>query len=147
VLIGKRLVISWIHGDFWQENILVNPAGTEVTGIVDWEWASGHELPSIDLINLLLSRRRLMGRSALGSAIIDFLREGKWTRLEQAILDASWVNGVSQPVDMSTLVVLSWLWHIRCSLTRKPHYRNPKRWLAKNASEVLMEIRSGITMD
>jgi hypothetical protein len=104
-------------------------------------------LPSIDLINLLLSRRRLMGRSALGSAIIDFLREGKWTRLEQAILDASWVNGISQPVDMSTLVVLSWLWHIRCSLTRKPHYRNPKRWLAKNASEVLMEIRSGITMD
>src|SRR5205823_1847384 len=35
--LGRRMVISWLHGDFFPGNILVSPDATTVTGLVDWD--------------------------------------------------------------------------------------------------------------
>jgi hypothetical protein len=147
VLTRAPVVVSWVHGDFWQENILVNPAGTEVTGIVDWEYATGDALPCFDVVNLLLSRRWLMGGGELGDAVIVVLRAGAWTAPERALLGASSSEAFSGYLGARPLVLLWWLWHVGCSLPRKRCGLRCQRWLARNVASVLREIGRGIPLE
>ena len=40
-----------MHGDFWNESILVR--GGRLRGVIDWDWSSADALPGLDLLDLL----------------------------------------------------------------------------------------------
>src|SRR5205823_14958834 len=35
-LVGRTLRVGWVHGDYTAGNVLVDDAGTAVTGVIDW---------------------------------------------------------------------------------------------------------------
>jgi aminoglycoside phosphotransferase (APT) family kinase protein len=47
-----RVVPALVHGDLWHENLLVNPARTRLTGVLDWENLA-YDDPAQDLATLL----------------------------------------------------------------------------------------------
>ena len=57
-LAGQAMATSWIHGDYWLGNVLVDAGRRNVVGIVDWERAAPDELPLHDLMHLLLFTRQ-----------------------------------------------------------------------------------------
>ena len=102
-LLGMTVSTSWIHGDFWSGNVLT--VGSEVTGVIDWDLAADDELPSHDLLNLLIhARARATGRQ-LGDLVLSLLRAPDWSEAERAILGPS-------PVKERTALLLYWLRHV-----------------------------------
>lgn len=67
----KKAVLS--HGDFHLGNVLFDPVGASVTGVLDWDLADEAGLPAADLVQLLLSvalRRRNTTRAAAVGALL-----------------------------------------------------------------------------
>ena len=48
------------HGDFWLGNILRDHAGSKVTAVLDWDLASADDLPLLDPLHLLATRKGLL---------------------------------------------------------------------------------------
>jgi aminoglycoside phosphotransferase (APT) family kinase protein len=56
-LLGQLVTISFVHGDYWLGNVLLDrdSDSVKVTGIADWENARAVGLPDCDLIHLWLT--------------------------------------------------------------------------------------------
>ncbi len=61
-----------VHSDFNAKNLLVDPAGPSVTGLVDWEFAHAGS-PYADLGNLLRNERDSVFADAVLAAYRDFM--------------------------------------------------------------------------
>ena len=97
--LGRSVALVPVHGDFWLNNILVDPRSLALTGVVDWDHGQSVGLPLLDLIHLLTWRtsrwesdltperlRRLLGGGR--SAVRNRLEE-QAARLH---LDPAWVG-------------------------------------------------------
>ncbi len=136
-LLGRRLSVSWVHGDFAPGNILVTPDGSALTGIVDWDLAQPDDLPLLDLIQLVLSTRMLVQRRELGEVLGGLLRGEKWTPHEQALLDQAQSARVEDRVSPRAMLLLCWLRHVSDNVTKSTRYANHWLWVAKNIEAVL----------
>jgi aminoglycoside phosphotransferase (APT) family kinase protein len=134
---GKKVAVSWIHGDYFPGNILTKPDGSEVLGIVDWDLAA-EDLPMIDIMHLLLSTRILLTRRELGD-IVSGLMEGsdQWTEAELALLQSAQEKLPGESVELRSLLLLAWLRHISSNLTKAAHYATQWLWVTKNIETVL----------
>ncbi len=74
----KTVFIVWGHGDFGYGNILCDPKTSQINGVIDWDTGVSHELPAVDLFNLLLqSESQGLGgdvAKALGKIYQDLLK-------------------------------------------------------------------------
>lgn len=136
-LLGKVVSLGWVHGDYAPGNILVTPDGSQVTGIVDWDLASTEDLPQLDLIHLLLSTRILLERRELGQVIQDLLHGKGWTQEELDLLEGAQSALPGDPLDMRSLVLLSWLRHVSANLTKSQRFASHAIWVTKNVEVVL----------
>jgi hypothetical protein len=136
-LAGKALARSWVHGDFVPSNILAAPDGGEVTGIVDWELAVPDGLPQLDAVNLLLSTRVLMRRRELGPVVRELLSDPRLDDCESDILEVGRRDISGDPIDLQSLVLLSWLHHVSSTLMKSPRYRRSRLWSLMNVVSVL----------
>lgn len=136
-LLGKPITISWIHGDYWPENILVTPDGACATGIVDWELSQPDGLPLLDLVNLLLSMYRSLEAKELGHIIVELLEQGEWPPTEREICnEARQRLGTNFPA-MQDVLILFWLQHTSARiLTTSQLLINPF-WARANYVDVL----------
>jgi aminoglycoside phosphotransferase (APT) family kinase protein len=130
-LAGRRVRTSWIHGDYWAGNLLIR--GTAVTGVVDWDRASAHQLPLQDLLHLTLFAERARTGGELGDVVARLLHPGATDRIgvPAAQLDV-WCGGVP-PV---TAVLLFWLRHISLFIESEGH-GDDRNWLRRNVHTVL----------
>ncbi len=139
-LIGKKVYVSWIHGDFSPSNILVNPAGNQITGIVDWDLSQPNDLPSLDLIHLFLSVRMEVQQRELGHIVSDLLFGGGWTSEEKGLLQAAQQELPGSPIDLRILLVLSWLRHIDANLRKSKRFEHHHYWISENIASVVQAL-------
>jgi hypothetical protein len=140
-LAGKSVQVSWIHGDFWAGNLLVDRASNLITGIVDWDLAAFPELPIHDVLHPLLLSRARSRRESLGRAINRLVGGGRWTARERDLLETTaW--SLPQDVNLSTLVLLYWLRYVAVIAQQQDHYVNHSVfvWRLRNAHNVLRRL-------
>jgi O-antigen/teichoic acid export membrane protein/aminoglycoside phosphotransferase len=138
-LIGRKIYISWTHGDYSIFNVLVNPDGNEVTGIVDWDLAETDNLPQLDIVHLLLSIRLDSCRCELGEIVRSLLLEGGWTSYERCLIDSAAGEMGGDPISLRILLLLSWLHHINANLTKSSRFAHHILWTTENI-EVVLQI-------
>jgi Phosphotransferase enzyme family len=138
--VGKRLAVSWIHGDYVPSNILVDHATAQVTGIVDWELARPADLPLVDIVSLLLAARMQSSRNELGRVVSDWLAGARWTADEQRIVDAVSLDLPGEAVDERALVLLCWLRHVSANLSKASRYATQERWRSRNVVPVARAV-------
>jgi aminoglycoside phosphotransferase (APT) family kinase protein len=136
-LAGRTLPLSWVHGDFVLGNILASSDGEAVLGIVDWELAAPEDVPSIDLVSLLVSARVQRERKAVGQVVRDFVGGDRWTTFERALLDSADLDILDRELDSRTVVLLWWLRHVSGNLGKSIRYGRRGFWARWNIHAVL----------
>lgn len=136
--LGQSIHVGWIHGDYWPENVLLDPDTDRVAGIVDWDRAAGDELPLHDILHLLLYTRKLVRRRQLGEIVAELLARPCWEPLEERILQDSGVSG-----DRAS-VALYWLRHVCENLGRDMSYADNAPWVERNILNVLAHCTNGV---
>lgn len=67
-LLDQNHVIVWGHGDFGYGNVIADPSGSAVKGIIDWDQGR-IDLAGIDLLNFLVQRLRIVEGCTLQHAL------------------------------------------------------------------------------
>jgi O-antigen/teichoic acid export membrane protein len=134
-LAGRAVTAGCVHGDFWPGNVLVGRGGPEqagrrLSGIIDWENARRIGLPDTDLVHWWLSAQP----GELGAAVRQALLAPELTA---ARLVESGADLPNPQLDLSAVVVLTWLGHVAAGLTRASANRLGRVWLARNVKPVL----------
>jgi aminoglycoside phosphotransferase (APT) family kinase protein len=140
-LLGKSVKVSWIHGDFWAGNLLVEGASRSITGIIDWDLAAFPELPVHDVLHMLLLSRTLARRESLGQVVARLLNGGSWTTDERKLLETA-VWAIADDVDQSTLLLLYWLRYVAAIGQQQDHYvdHSVLVWRLRNLHAVLRAL-------
>jgi aminoglycoside phosphotransferase (APT) family kinase protein len=124
---------SWIHGDFWTGNVLT--VDGQVSGVIDWDLASDDELPSHDLLNLLIHARWTAEHRELADVVLALLHEPDWSETERALLGPP-------AVEERTALLLYWLRHVAAvgvqQLSYVPHSVLVWRW--RNVHRLLHQL-------
>jgi len=137
MLIGRRLRVSWVHGDFWLGNVLVTDDGAGVSGIVDWDFAGHRELPVLDLLHLLIYTRVLVQRKELGRVVRDLLQGEEWSPHELSLLRVGDAVFERDPDYARATLLLYWLRHLTSNLAQSSRYLHSHPWLGRNVEPVL----------
>lgn len=134
---GRRLYVSWIHGDLWPGNLLVAPEGT-LTGLVDWDKIAPDELPMQDLLQLLIQTRRLRAHHAeIAPTIQELVGRSGWTASERALLDAAELPLPLDTAGSRAVVMLYWLQYMDVYFSRRADRLQDRAWLTNNVGAVL----------
>ncbi len=135
-LLGRTVTLSWVHGDYSPQNILMG-TGAEVTGIVDWELAAPRQLSVLDTAHLVLATRMLTERREFGSVLCGLLIGSLLSEIEASLVGTSSTDPVNTPLELRTILLLSWLHHIEGSVNRHSSKISNPVWFAKNVESVL----------
>jgi len=139
-LLGRRMVVALLHGDFFPGNILVTPDGRSVTGLVDWDLSAPDELPVLDAMQLLIGIHLVRARSELGPAVLALLDGGGFTAGEVDSLMFAQSRLGGDGVGFREAVWLTWLRHIASNLTKSAHFSRHRWWVRENVEAVLESL-------
>jgi hypothetical protein len=133
---GRLLTTSWIHGDLWLGNVLVDRAGA-VSGIVDWDRAAPDELPWHDVLHVLLAPDRL--REPRSGRVVSDAARGRraWTPDELEVLDAVRAELADESPRVEALVALYWLRHTAGTLAADPALGRDRGFIATHVRPLL----------
>ena len=151
-LAGREVATSWVHGDFWPGNVLVeetasgvDPAlglesvGTatdgvdaevRVTGLADWENAEPGGLPDVDLLHWWLATQPV----ELGAAVRHVVARPAEVRRRLAELSIDLPN---PHIALEHLALLTWLRHVTAGMDRTSADHLGRVWLARNVKPIL----------
>jgi hypothetical protein len=145
-LVGRRMPLSWTHGDYTPRNVRVADVQGPVTGIVDWGAARPGQPALIDEYLMILTASCQVERAGLGTVVTERLRAGGLSDRERNALraardrpDADIGNRehIDERVDERIAILLTWL-HRAADLWRKRATRpDHHSWWATNAAPVL----------
>jgi hypothetical protein len=135
-----HISLGWVHGDFWSENVLVDPASGMVTGIVDWDSAEASGLGLHDRLHLVLYRRKRQRGVELGDEICRVLAgRPDWDAAESSAVQAAFATlraGTAAGAERLA-IMLYWLRVIAENLTRQPALGRRPTWVDANVRQVL----------
>jgi len=131
----QPIILSWVHGDYAPGNILTSPDG-HISGIVDWEHAHAEDLPSLDVITLLLTTRMVVRRQELGRVVCDLVAASAWTDAEAQLVAAAHDAQPCAALGTETVVLLCWLRHVATTIARFGFADNGL-WMWANIHSVL----------
>ena len=134
-LSGRSVEVSWIHGDYWPGNVLVDEASLSLRGVVDWECAADGELPAHDVFHFVLFTRSMLDRTDLGLLVRDLLRGRASTGPEREQLEQAVPHG--DPEWFRTVLLLYWLRHLAAHLSQPATGTNRWVWARRNVTPVL----------
>jgi SAM-dependent methyltransferase len=104
-------VIGLYHGDFTSDNILV--AGGEISGVIDWEYATERGLPPLDAIAYVECMQRVADPRATATNNLTRLANWDWPSNEELdLLKAVYAHFHVDPELHGFLCRLSWMQHI-----------------------------------
>ena len=136
-LLGQPIMVSWVHGDYWPANILVTPDGNRVTGIVDWELSQPIGLPSLDLVNLLISTRRIEEGKELGEILTQILHQESWRKYEQVWWEQAQQMAQGNIPCLRDVLLIFWLQHLSANVNKTWRYSVNPIWTYSNFLQVL----------
>ncbi|MEB4210091.1 aminoglycoside phosphotransferase family protein [Mycobacterium sp. 94-17] len=144
--VGRRMPVSWTHGDFTPANVRVAGVQGPVTGIVDWGGARPGRPAQIDEYLLILEASCQVERADLGALVAERLRAGGLSARERNSLDAARRRPdgeIAEPgpvddfVDERVAILLTWLHRVADLWRKRATPPNQHTWFAANVSPVL----------
>jgi hypothetical protein len=141
-LVGRRMPVSWTHGDYTPGNVRVASMQGRVTGIVDWSGARPGRPALIDEYLMILTASCQAERADIGTIVTERLRAGSLSDRERNALrvardlpDAD--IGDRERIDERVGILLTWLHHVvdlwrKCAIHPSHHI-----WWATNVGPVL----------
>jgi hypothetical protein len=112
--VGRRMTVSWTHGDYTPGSVRMAGHRGPVNRIVGWGEARADRLPLIDLYLMILTASCQAQRAALGTVVSDRLRAGGLTDSERKALYAGHARMDTEGgdwVDERLAILLAWLHH------------------------------------
>ena len=141
-VVGRRVQVSWTHGDYTPGNVRVAGGRGPVTGIVGWADARPGQPTLIDEYLLILTASCQMERADLGSVVAARLRAGGLCDRERIALRAGRDRagagiGDRDRIDERVAILLTWLHHVADSWRKRATRPNHHIWWATNVAPVL----------
>ncbi len=153
---GATLTASWVHGDLWPNNVLIDRAHRRITGLVDWESAAPDEHPCQDALHLVLMTRRLARGGTYGDQVRYGLADPAWTEAERLTLRNAGIRldapvwspeppmdgpagGRALPgraISLDDALALAWLRQIVQNVVRQPTLARDRAWVRANVTAV-----------
>jgi hypothetical protein len=146
-ILGRTVTTTWIHGDLWPANVLIDDAAEPHVGIIDWDSAEPDELPLQDHLHLAITSRRIVAHKDLGAVLGDLLRGAPWTPDDRIALGrgsgaaSGWPEvAIDDPTGLpsATALWLYWLRFVESNLARHPELGADRGWVAANVEHVLL---------
>jgi hypothetical protein len=142
VLVGRRMQVSWTHGDYTPGNVRVAGARGAVTGIVDWGGARPGQPALIDEYLMILTASCQVERAELGTVVAERLRTGGLSDREHNALRAARDRlnaniGDRERIDERVAILLTWLHHAVDLWRKGATHPNHHIWWATNVAPVL----------
>jgi Ser/Thr protein kinase RdoA (MazF antagonist) len=133
---GRQLSAGWVHGDFVPENVLIDSqARGRVTGVIDWELATLHDLAAVDTTMFLLAAHSQMERRELGQVVAAVASGQSPGSLVEAMAEVA--PGLQEGEDARLLILLCWLRHVASLVTKSERYAHHPVWKRYNVYHVL----------
>jgi aminoglycoside phosphotransferase (APT) family kinase protein len=138
-LSGRRLLVSWTHGDFAPGNVLLTGEQGALCGVIDWGGAVPDGPSAIDCRTFVLSLRHRCARQQFGRIVADAVRRTCLLPADRQLLAEA---GALLPDAQgeTALTLLTWLWHVANNVTKSARYGRNHRWVAANIVPVLIEV-------
>lgn len=132
---GRTVTAGWVHGDLWTGNVLAE--GGRVTGLIDWDLAAPDELPSHDLLHLVVLSRSLRTGRSLGGVVAGVLAGEAWSSEEQALLE-----GLPDELPQRDLLLLHWLRYVAAIAVQQREFvdHSVLGWRLHNVRPVLRQL-------
>jgi Phosphotransferase enzyme family len=144
-LVGRRISVSWTHGDYIPGNVrMAGPQGP-VTGIVGWGGARQDRPALIDECLMILTASCQAERADLGAVVSERLRAGGLSDAEhnalRAACDRSGTDiGDREGIDERVAILLTWLHHAADLWRKRVTQPNHHIWWATNVAPVLEAV-------
>lgn len=136
---GIPLILQ--HGDFKLENILIDPESAAINGIIDWELSEREGLPLLDLLHLLVSRRRVLEGKSLMDCFTNIFLSCKFDKVEEESIN-KYLKILSINKDIIYVwIIMYWLHHITKRIKEDIIKRYPL-WVEANVIKPLKIIHS-----
>lgn len=144
-LLGRRLRVSWTHGDFTPGNVRVAGPRGPVTGIVNWGGGRPGQPSLIDEYLMVLSVSCLTERAEFGAIVADRVRAGGLSDFERRALDAADRSDTEvcdqehgdAHIDEHVAILLTWLHRVTDRWRKRATHPNQHLWWATNVAPVL----------
>jgi Phosphotransferase enzyme family len=155
-LVGRRMPVSWTHGDYTPGNVLLAGVQGPVTGIVDWGEARPGQPALIDEYLMILTASCQAERADLGTVVTERLRAGGLSDRERNALRAACgrpdadIGGperIDKRVDERVAILLTWLHHAADLWRKRATQPNHHIWWATNVAPVLHTVAAWHGLD
>jgi hypothetical protein len=133
-LAGREVPRSWAHGDYNRTNVLLD--GGEISGIVDWPAGEPDGLIGADAVTLFLFEPVVAGEEELGRVLLRMLDDPDPVAEVVGELQAK----VGPPVEIRTMLLLTWLRHVGNNLADSTRYAGNPVWMHRNVRAVLQAV-------
>lgn len=136
-LIGQTIPLVWEHGDFYHENLLMDPTTFRITGVIDWEMSRRQGLPLLDLLCLFTRSEILFEQKDLSSVFRDKILSRQFSDAEEGMLDR-YLETI--PVSRQLILPLAVMFWIHC-VRSSEGFRSDRECLDRNVDALLSVIR------
>jgi aminoglycoside phosphotransferase (APT) family kinase protein len=125
----------YAHGNFWLGNALFDRA-SNLTGVIDWDCASEHALPALDLIYLLVRTHSMARAVSFGEAMADWIEADSLPFLDDCIVRHCHELSI-RPELIYALSYCAWIDHLDAHCRFETSTSTNPRWLDLNVGQVL----------
>jgi hypothetical protein len=148
-LIGRRIPVSWTHGDYTPGNVRLAGVQGPVTGILDWGGARPGQPALIDEYLMILTASCQVERTDLGTVVAERLRAGGLLDRERNALRAAHDRAdadigdrecIDESIDERVAILVTWLHHTVDLWRKCATHPNHHIWWATNVAPVLDEV-------
>jgi hypothetical protein len=141
-LIGGTFHVSWVHGDLWPGNLLVDQGDERIHGIVDWDAAATPEIPLHDLLHLALYARPASPGRELGVFVAGHLRGEPWHDDQRGLLEHGGVLTGTDSISERHALLLYWLRRAAAHAHQQGARRGLRYrvWERRNVDPVMAEL-------
>jgi hypothetical protein len=148
-LVGRRMPVSWTHGDYTPANIRLAGVKDTVTGIVGWSRARSDRLPLIDEYLLVLTASCHVEQADLGTVVTERLQSGGLSARERHVLhaasdrsetDTSDSGLIDERIDERLAILLTWLHHVADLWCKRATSADDHVWWVTDVAPVLDTI-------
>jgi hypothetical protein len=144
-LVGRRMPVSWTHGDYTPGNVRVAGMQGPVNGIVGWGGAQADRPALVDEYLIILTASCQVERAHLGTIVSERLRAGGLSASERNALRAACGRsgtdiGARECIDERFAILLAWLHHAAALWRKRATQPNHQIWWATNVTPVLEAV-------
>lgn len=144
-LVGRRISVSWTHGDYTPGNVRVAGMQGPVNSIVGWGGAQGDRPALIDEYLMILMASCQVERAHFGAVVSERLRAGGLCDSERKALRAACERsgtdfGAREHIDERLAILLAWLQHAAALWRKRSTQPNHLIWWRTNVTPVLETV-------